>query len=205
MQANSAKVLELEIWEEDTQVQIIREELAYSFLKTKGMGYLVEILEHPYRSISAMELANLEILPDPQHRSIEAGAMEQFGSMGMSEKYLKADFRTVKEVKARLVQLTELEAELTQWCDLARVEEVRWEREALIEYLGDVLGVNQKLRSFPDTCSRQIEAVNKAICRALQTIGKSDEDISTALRLDLRIWRNLIYTPQYTVVRVVHR
>jgi len=189
MQVNSAKVLNLEIWEEDTQVQIFRSDLAYRFSKTKGMGYLVEILEHPYRSISAMELANLEIVPDPQSIPTDAVTREQFGVMGMNEKYLKADFRTVKEVKARLVQLTELQAELTEWGDLARREEVRWEREALIEYLCEVLGVNHKLRSFPDTCSRQIEAVNKAICRALQTI---------------RIWRNLIYTPQHTAVRVLH-
>ena len=204
----TTQTLELEIWAEETHIKIKREDRSYRFLKTKGMGYLVELLEHPYRRISAMELANMEIIPEAQSQYFYSQNLNANLGLGLSldspQRYPRADGKTIQEVKTRLVALTQLEAELLSWCDLARLEDVRGEREALIAYLCEVLTATQKHQYFPDISSSQTRTVNRSLSRALKAIRDADAEVGIALRQDLRVWRDIIYTPERTSVRIVH-
>lgn len=175
--------------------------------RTQSWQYLIELLLHPYQSISATSLFALchynpaKITP-LQVTNPDAGiTINGFHSI-LSEHTF--DAQAIAEIKKRLQNLREQIEEAEQWCDLKRLEDAKAEYEALTDYLKAAI-VEQRKRFIP--CEADIkctENIYHALTYLLQVIGKHDTALQDVLKSCLRLWSELMYIPleglQVTVI-----
>jgi len=164
-----------------------------------GFEYLDELLHHPNQPISCGNLRQLFQI-DPNQTS-----SDDFNETVPNADYLAlkfpflpterpieyADEQTIKEVKERMIELINEEAELMQYHDYARLDSVRKEKDDLIDYLKQVLSPMQKPRFLYHQQRNDYSAVKQAIKRALEKI-KNDFpvlyiDLETHLKYGLLI------------------
>jgi hypothetical protein len=82
----------------------------------------------------------------------------------------------------RLQEIDEELGEAQSWNDLARVERIEAEREALLRELAGATGLGGRPRSLGGTAERARVAVRKAIAAALDRIGAEDPATARLLR-----------------------
>jgi hypothetical protein len=123
----------------------------------KGLHYLHALLQRPDAEISALEMSAM--VAGHGTAVAEPGAGEQL------------DRRALMAYRNRLREIDEELGEAQSWNDLARVERIEAEREALLRELAGATGLGGRPRSLGGTAERARVAVRKAIAAALDRIG----------------------------------
>jgi hypothetical protein len=166
--------------------------------KTLGISYLVELLLHPYMSISATALHSLV-----NHAASPVGAawgLEEDGYMcGSSFQNILpqplCDPQAIREVKLKLNLLTVQIAEAQEWNDLARLEEMKLERDALLDYLKDSLSMRNAQTLSADLDYKCADSVYGAINYTLKSLEKQYPPLGRLLRKSLHLWAQLLFIP----------
>lgn len=76
-----------------------------------------------------------------------------------------------------------------------RVERLEVEREELRRELSNVLALSGRARQFTGSGERARTAVRKAIARAIDVIGASDDELGAELRATITTGRRCSYVP----------
>ena len=168
---------------------------------SKGVSYLLELLRHPYKPISALQLYAIQNhIPDSLISACPPAIApdQSFSSYNGCNLIPMTDDKTIREVKQRLIVVREdlLEAKYHQ--DYARSEDLKDEEEKLLDYLHEVLNHSQRIRFFDTGEKRIILSVHKALQRTLHRIGNHHPEFQSVLTQDLHLWRELCYQPEHT-------
>ncbi len=202
--------------EEHLVVSAGRREVSFSFQgrsfsleRTKGAQYLVELLLHPYQGISSAALYALV-----NHQPPRCGRPEQAGlgpdcARPCFHNLLPAplaDPQALREVRQRLNLLTLQLAEAEQGNDLGRGEELKLERDALVDYL---LQSSSARLSGPDQADldhKCSDSVYQAMQRVLRAIRRQDPALAQLLDSCLRLWGELLFipAPHFSVLVMEH-
>jgi len=156
--------------------------------RTGSLTALVELLLHPYRQIRAGDL----------YRLSHTGSQPEKGQTGRVNETLPipwADMETIRQIKRRLVSLNERIAELENWHDYARLDELREEREQLIQSLATYLLPNGKLRTSPTQNRKCYQTLAHGITRLLRLLTTRMPDLSTSLQASLQLGNTMVYLP----------
>ncbi|HEY3557211.1 MAG TPA: hypothetical protein VGL05_07105 [Kribbella sp.] len=144
----------------------------------RGFGYLHRILAHPGQAVSAIDLVTdgATVIQD------DAGP--------------QLDRQAASAYRSRLADLgTELD-EATAWSDLARVETLTAEREALLAELSSAAGLSGRRRATGSTAERARVAATKAIGAAITRIEAVDPALAAHLRDAIRTGTECTYRPR---------
>jgi len=141
----------------------------------RGFEYLEELLCHPLKPIMCSHLRQLFQIdpnnsPKDDFREVEADTIiscPKFPFLPLGQPIEVADKQTIEEVKSRLVDLINEEEDLMQYHDLARLEDVRDEKQALMDYLKKAMTPMQKPKYLHHQQRNDYSAVKKAIQRAI--------------------------------------
>ena len=156
----------------------------------RGFEYLEELLHHPNRPIMCSHLRQLfQIDPDacPQDDFTELEAVPELDTTGfpllpLTQPIEVADRQAIDEVKQALIDLTAEEAELLKYHDYARLDAVRDEKDALLDYLKKALTPMDKPRYLHHQQRNDYSAVKKAIQRAVAKLEPDFPDLFEELR-----------------------
>ncbi|GAA3440893.1 hypothetical protein [Planomonospora venezuelensis] len=149
-----------------------------------GMAYLATLLANPRYEIPAVELA---AGPVPHNEAVVAAGA------GTAQRAL--DEEAVRAYRRRLSLLQEELDEHEAANDIARAEQVRAERDWLIDELASATGLAGRARNFTDNEERARVSVGKAIRRAVARIAAADPIIGEELRTTIRTGRLCCYQP----------
>ncbi|MFF0341467.1 hypothetical protein [Kribbella sp. NPDC004875] len=145
----------------------------------RGFGYLHRLLEEPGRTVSAIDLVTggtaTVIQPDVGPH---------------------LDHRAATAYRQRLNELARELDEATDWSDLARVESLTAEREALLAELSSAAGLAGRSRATGSTAERARVAATKAIATAITHIEAVDPALATHLRDAIRTGAECSYRPR---------
>jgi len=166
---------------------------SFVFRRSTGMIYLIELLANAGQQINAEALTRLSKHDDNAHIEISEANLTVNDCLDTPVPY--CDEQTVREVKRRLLTLTQEYAEALEWRDLARLDALRSELEGLEDYLRAALGAHGQIRKLPNASRRARAAVNRALVRAIQQIAEADLELAQGLRQSLRMWHPLSYVP----------
>jgi len=155
-------------------------------LKCKSIGYafLVELASKPNATIHCSQLRNLYNLPGrgAEEMSIAYKDKEReelnFCISSSPLPIQVIDEQTLQQTKQRLQSLIALEAELLNWNDLARLDEVRSEKEQLVEYLKECLDRKGRIRSLNQTANNDYRMVYRSINRVICKIREIDPELA---------------------------
>ncbi|GEM_PF-1463813 len=165
---------------------------------SKGVRYLVELLLHPYMGISATALHSL-VNHEPARYPFYPGQAEDGVPAGDSFQSILpqplCDPATVSQVRQKLNLLTVLIAEAEEWNDLARLEEMKLERDALLDYLKESLSLRQSRLAAGDQDYRCADSVYHAITHTLGNLEKQCPALGALLRRSLHLWGDLLFIP----------
>lgn len=169
-----------------------------------GFEYLEELFHHPDQPITSSHLRQLfQIDPntsgqDEFREVIPETALDcpNFPFLPPAIPIEVADPQTIDDVKQRLIYLINEEAELMQYHDLARLEDVRDEKQALIDYLKRAQSPIQKPRYLYHQQRNDYSAVKQAIQRAIAKL-KPDfpelyQDLTTHLEYGLSVCYKIV-------------
>jgi len=172
------------------------EEAVISLRKTQGARYLVELLLHPYQSISAEALYALCNLEPARYNGSDAAEMELSPADHVFHSILPVgDVKAMTQVKQRLNLLTVQIAEAEEWHDIARLEELKLERDTLLDYLKDSIAKGRTETVCRETTSKCTDSVYHALDYLLQVLAKEHPVLGNLLRKSLRLWGNLLFIP----------
>lgn len=167
----------------------------------RGFEYLEELLAHPKRPIYCGELRQLFQI-DP-YQTAQADfedvnvcshqSCHNFPFLPIETPIETADEQTIKQVKQRLLELINEEAELMQYHDLARLEDVRDEKDALVRYLKQALTPMQKPRYLHHQQRNDYSAVKKAIQRAIAKLQPTFPSLANDLKQNLDFGLQVCY------------
>jgi hypothetical protein len=144
----------------------------------RGFDYLHRILANPGQAVSAIDL-------------VTDGATVIQGDAGP-----RLDRQAASAYRRRLADLgTELD-EATAWSDLARVESLTAEREALLAELSSAAGLSGRRRPTGSTTERARVAATKAISAAITRIEAVDPTLAAHLRDAIRTGTECTYRPR---------
>jgi hypothetical protein len=167
--------------------------------QTGGTRYLVELLLHPYMSISATALHSLV-----NNEIVRLGAAWGLQNEGlfMGDTFQSilpqplCDKQAISEVKQKLNLLTVLIAEAEEWNDIARLGELKLERDTLLDYLKESLTLRSSQTASGDLDYKCADAVYQAISRTLNTLEKQYPPLGCLLRKSLHLWSELLFIPE---------
>ncbi|MGW7681554.1 hypothetical protein ACWGID_12485 [Kribbella sp. NPDC054772] len=145
----------------------------------RGFGYLHRLLEQPGRTVSAIDLVTGGVATVIQS---DAGP--------------NLDHRAATAYRQRLNDLAAELDEATDWSDLARVESLTAERDALLAELSSAAGLGGRSRATGSTAERARVAATKAITTAITHIEAVDPDLATHLRDAIRTGTDCSYRPR---------
>ncbi|MCE5291358.1 MAG: hypothetical protein LLG14_19260 [Nocardiaceae bacterium] len=148
----------------------------------KGLRYLHELIANPGREVTALELVGV-VEGNQATRNVDSDAGAILDSQA------KAAYRS------RLVALDADLAEAREWADVARVDRLEFERDALIGELMAATGLGGRNRVAGSTSERARVAVRKAISAALDRITHQDPAFARYLRATVRTGRTCCYEP----------
>lgn len=139
-----------------------------------GFEYLEELLLHPNQPIACGHLRQMFQIDQNNIAMTDFEQMQSNITNSPGYHFLpaelpieSADAKTIGEVKQRLIDLIEEEAELMRYNDYARLEDVRNEKDALLKYLKQILTPLCKPRYLHHQQRNDYSAVKQAIQRAL--------------------------------------
>lgn len=174
------------------------EEKEYRFRLSIGMKYLLELLQNPGKRYYAMNLYNaLNPVPEEyrilaSQSDLERVAQHLYSYDDLPPLY-KADWQTVKEVGARLNFLIAQKALHLEYNDLGALDEIEAEMDFLTRYLNDVLCKSGKLSAFMSSEKRVVQAVNKALRRAIAELKAELPALGSYLEKQVYAWHVLYY------------
>lgn len=171
--------------------------------RSKGLDYLLQLLQHPFAAISALDLYYLNELDADSPFYQVSGNVSAISRSALFCPIHMTDERTLREVKSRLGSILAELGEKDAGNDISGREELLQEKEALLEYLSEVLSTANRIRTFDDDEKRVVMSVHKAIRRALAQIAEQQKYLAKDLRSDLKLWRDLIYVPGKTLCRFI--
>jgi len=144
----------------------------------RGFEYIEELLLHPYQPIPCGHLRQL-YQTDPglvstddftEKKAMPENTCAGFPFLPEASPIEVADEQTIQECKLRLMDLIDEEAELMKYHDLARLEAVRDEKSALLDYLKQILSPLGRPRYLHHQQRNDYSAVKQAIQRALKKL-----------------------------------
>ncbi|MGW6200828.1 hypothetical protein ACWF0M_32100 [Kribbella sp. NPDC055110] len=145
----------------------------------RGFEYLHQLLAQPGRTVSAIDLVT-----DGTATVIQPDTGPQL------------DRQAATAYRQRLSDLATELAEATDWADLARVERLTAEREALLAELTSAVGLAGRPRATGSTAERARVAATKAIATAIARIESVDPPLAAHLRDAVRTGTQCSYRPQ---------
>jgi hypothetical protein len=145
----------------------------------RGFGYLRELLRHPGREISVLDLAG--------------GGTPVVDQPGLGE---ALDKRALVAYRERLRQLDAEIAEAEDWSDTGRLDAARAEREALIDELARATGLGGRARTAAGSSRERARiATRKAVSAAVDRIAAVDQTLADHLRRSIRTGLSCSYEP----------
>jgi hypothetical protein len=166
--------------------------------KSRSTQYLIELLLHPYQGISATALYALVNNSLPRCSSIEQTGLAPEMEGSTFHPLLPAplsDPQAIREVKLRLNILTVQIAEAESWNDLGCLEELKLERDTLVDYLRDSLSRYQGDQARQDADYKCSDNVYHALQNVLNTISSACPELGILLRDSLHVWSDLLFIP----------
>lgn len=169
-----------------------------------GTQYFIELLLHPYQSISAVGLYSLYNHPIPTvyaKDNMELGLAHAGGFF--REVWPQVDKVTRDSVKQRLNLIILQLAEAEEFNDIGRIEALRFENESLLDYLKDAISFQDskaKYHSRDFKCERN---VYKMLDNVLSVISRQCPSLGKLLRDCLQLWGELIFIPQNNLSVIV--
>jgi hypothetical protein len=167
----------------------------------RGFEYLEELLCHPNCPIMCSHLRQMfqidpnacagddfdevEAVPDLNHT--------RFPYLPLTEPIEAADRQTIDDVKQRLLNLIAAEAELMQYHDYARLDDVREEKQALLDYLRQVITPLGRPRFLHHQQRNDYSAVKQAIQRAVAKLEPDFPDLFEDLNANLVFGLSVCY------------
>ncbi|TDO51137.1 hypothetical protein EV651_11964 [Kribbella sp. VKM Ac-2571] len=145
----------------------------------RGFEYLHRLLAQPGRPVSAIDLVT-----DGTATVIQPDTGPQL------------DRQAATAYRHRLSDLAAELAEVADWADLARVESLTAEREALLAELTSAVGLTGRPRATGSTAERARVAATKAIATAIARIESVDPPLATHLRDAIRTGTTCSYRPR---------
>ncbi|MDD2227851.1 MAG: hypothetical protein PHY48_00390 [Candidatus Cloacimonetes bacterium] len=180
------------------RVQISYQGHEFSVFHSIGMGYLLELICHPELPVSFFQMETTNSRPQNCYRQFENHeALLEFG-LHLQEKPLAnpvADKQTLHSIKQRLLRIIAELAELEEYNDYARAEDLINEKEALMLYLKEVYRPGNKIRNFDDEANRQKSRMLKALRRAISDIAKHDSKLASYLTATISVSEFIVYRP----------
>lgn len=105
------------------------------------------------------------------------------------------DAQALAAYRSRLAAIDSELDEADDWADLARAEELRTERSALLDELSAATGIGGRRRTTTSTNERARVAVTKAIGVAVDRISRLDADLGRHLRATVHTGGECCYRP----------
>jgi len=179
----------------------------------RGFEYLEELLHHPGQPIACNHLRQLfQIEPHAVSRDdfteTDAATVPycpDFPFLPISNPIEVADEQTLQEVKARLLDLIEGEQEASMYHDLARLEDIREEKTALLDYLKQALSKTGKPRYLHHQQRNDYSAVKQAILRAIDKLANDFPDLTQDLKSRLSFGLSVCYKSYGTSIAKLNR
>ena len=140
-----------------------------------GVGYLGDLLARPGDEIDAVDLCG--------------GATVE----GVSQDLI--DRASLDVYRRRVEEIDRLLDAARHTGRTRRVERLEAERDELRRELSNVLSPSGRARQFTDSSERARTAVRKAIARAIDVIGSSDDVLGAELRATITTGRRCSYVP----------
>ena len=196
----------LEIVEREHLVVMHYDGRYHEFKKKVGWSYLLALLRKPGETFHARDLlASRNSIPE-EYRTMACMSVAELGGINLhiqpaDHRIEKADNRCIAEVKKRLLQLIEIEAELRMNNDVAALEEILEEKDMLMSYLQDLLYKDGRIAKFIDSENKANNAVRKAISRCLDEIEAVEPELGGYLRKRVKKSGRLYYLPGKLDVR----
>jgi len=166
--------------------------------KSRGVQYLVELLLHPYQSISAVALHALVNHEPPLFRAAEEVGLQSAQVCDFFHNLLPAplaDPQTIQSIKQRLNLLICQIAEAESWSDMGRLEELKLERDSLIDYLKDAISQQRSGQVYRDADYKCADTVYHSLDYVLRILARECEPLGTMLRECLHLWSDLLFIP----------
>ncbi|MFI6483535.1 hypothetical protein ACIBH1_36785 [Nonomuraea sp. NPDC050663] len=148
-----------------------------------GMEYLAVLLANPRYEVPAIELA---AGPVPSQEAVAAAGITQ----------PTLDETAVRAYRERLSQLQEEIDDHEAAHDTVRAEQLRVERDWLLEGLASATGLDGRIRSFTGNEERARISVGKAIRRAIERIASADAILGGELHVTIHTGRLCRYQPR---------
>lgn len=145
----------------------------------RGFGYLSELVRHPGRAVTALELVGTQ------------GPVVVEDGLGEA-----ADRQALAAYRQRLADLDAELAEAEDWADPGRLEAARAEKQALLDELSSVAGLGGRARVTGSSQERARVAVRKAIATATTRITEIDEGLGLHLRNSVQTGLVCSYEPE---------
>jgi hypothetical protein len=145
----------------------------------RGFDYLRRLLAQPGQTVSAIDLVT-----------------NGTATVIQSETGPQIDRQAAAAYRQRLSDLTTELAEAADWADLARIDSLTAEREALLAELSSAAGLAGRPRSTGSTAERARVAATKAIATAIDRIESVDPPLATHLRDAVRTGTTCSYRPR---------
>lgn len=175
----------------------------YLMPHSKGLYYLMRLLENPFRHIKALDLYYRENLPADSDLFIKLCRDSEGFETSLSNCFSlipMTDAKTVSSVKQRLQSIENTLSETKEYGFPADMEELLEERSKLLKYLEEVLSISKRIRYFGDTEKQVVVGVYRSLCRTLERLEGMCPPMAKALRSDLSLWRSLAYVPSKSIV-----
>jgi tetratricopeptide (TPR) repeat protein len=141
----------------------------------KGIGYLAQLVEHPHRELSALELS---------------GA----GPEGDAGELLDAEAK--RSYRRRLEELREEMEEAERWNDLERVERASAELEFVSSELSRAVGLGGRDRRAASAAERARVSVTRAIRSAIASVEAEHAELGAHLAAAVRTGTHCRYAPE---------
>lgn len=149
----------------------------------RGDRYLLELLTHPNQPIHSSQLKNLFNEQGRGKQEFEDMANFKAGTginlgYGWCELPIEmTDMRTLTECWIKLRQLAEQEAILEDWNDLARLDEIRDEKQQILDFVRSCVNKNGKIKCLRNKQYDDYRAVLKTLNRTKAEIAKLDPEL----------------------------
>jgi hypothetical protein len=144
----------------------------------RGFGYLRALIARSAQPIGALDLVGAG-----------TGVAVQSGLGDLVDKQALTAYRQ------RLRDLDQELSEAEQWSDIGRLETINIERDALLNELSSVTGLNGRSRTSGSSQERARVAVQKAVSAAIDRIATVDEPLARHLQAHIRTGLTCSYEP----------
>jgi eukaryotic-like serine/threonine-protein kinase len=163
----------------------------------KGLGYLVQLLRHPYREIAALDLVSGHVsevdgVPNLRRRDLAEHGLRVSSLDGRED---LVDPEAKAAYRRRLVELREELEDGLRCNDSARAARAQHEIDALTRELAAVVGLRGRTRQTASSAERARVNVTKSIRTAIDRIAEARPDLGAHLSSAVRTGAFSSYIP----------